>query len=63
MNDSERVPGYPMRYFGAVKVEDRAKNTMHKFDVSSDGERGIPVRTAKPEDAERLGRTKPSPLT
>ncbi|MCL6446311.1 MAG: hypothetical protein K6T83_23175 [Alicyclobacillus sp.] len=62
MTDSQRVPGYPMRYIGAKNLDEDMDANLHRLDVDGDGERGIQVRSAAPEDAKRRGRRKPSPL-
>ncbi|MDQ0189568.1 hypothetical protein JI721_01775 [Alicyclobacillus cycloheptanicus] len=59
---SERTPGYSFRRMGADRITAQAQEDLEKREVHGDGERGIPVRTATPEDAERAGRRKPSPL-
>lgn len=64
MRNSRRIPGEPFRYIAAENVSEDMQQTMNKFNVEGDGERGVPVRTAKPEDADRAGvKRKPSPLT
>lgn len=62
MTDSNRVPGYPMRYIAAKKLDEDMSANMHANDVQGDGQRGVPVRTAKPEDATRVPRPKRTPL-
>lgn len=63
MTDSNRVPGYPMRYVAAKKLDDDMKESAHQYDVNGNGERGIDVRTAKPKDAQRAPQGKPSSLS
>ncbi len=61
--ESKRIPGEPYRYFNATELAKLDKQAMEKVEVHGDGQMGIPVRTAKPEDAERIGdKPKPSPL-
>jgi hypothetical protein len=63
VKESQRVPGYPMRYIGAKKLDEDMEDTRDKYNVDGDGERGIPVRLAKPDDVRKIGITgKPSPL-
>jgi hypothetical protein len=63
VKESQRVPGYPMRYIGAKKIDEDLEQTMENYNVDGDGERGIPIRTAKPKDVEQIGvKRKPSPL-
>lgn len=60
---SHRTPGYSYRNFAVEGLEDSEKATMKKLEVHGDGALGIPVRTATPDDALRLGdERKPSPL-
>lgn len=62
-DDSQRVPGYPMRYVGAKKLDEDRQRNAQKYNAHGDGEIGISVRTAKPDDADKVGvKRKPSPL-
>lgn len=63
MKQSQRTPGYKFRPVGAVDMKDQREQTMDVLAVHGNGERGIDVRTAKPQDAKRVGeRPKRSPL-
>jgi hypothetical protein len=60
---SHRTPGYSYRNISTKELEQNDNATMQKLEVHGDGERGIPVRTATPEDALRMGdKPKPSPI-
>lgn len=63
MTDSNRVPGYPMRYIAAKKLDDDMLENVHQNDVHGDGNRGIDPRTAKPSDAESVPSDKDNPFT
>lgn len=63
MKESQRVPGYPMRYIGAKKLDEDMEYNMKKHNVEGDGKRGIPVRLAKPDDVTKIAvQGKPTPL-
>lgn len=63
MKPSERTPGYKFRPIGAVDMKEQRQHTLHVMEVEGNGEPGIDVRTAQPEDAKRAGeRRKRSPL-
>ena len=62
MTDSHRVPGYPMRYVGAKKLDEDALENAHKQDVRQEGGPTIGTREAKASDAERVPTKKPTAL-
>lgn len=63
MQKSERTPGYKYRPIASVDMKDERQQTLDVLAVDGNGERGIDVRTAKPEDAKKAGdRRKRSPL-
>lgn len=62
MTDSHRVPGYPMRYVGAKKLDEDAMENAHKLDVHQQGDPTIPTREAKKSDVQRTPARKPTSL-
>ncbi|CAM3811665.1 hypothetical protein [Alicyclobacillus pomorum] len=54
MKTSPRTPGYPFRYIAPEKLRNDATEFLRKFNAHGDGTPGIAVRTARPEDAERI---------
>jgi hypothetical protein len=52
-----------MRYVGAKKLDEDRQRNAQKYNAHGDGEIGISVRTAKPDDADKVGvKRKTSPL-
>jgi len=63
MQESQRTPGYRYRPIDVTDLEAQSKKTLDVQAVHGDGEVGVPVRTAKHNDAKQRDERPPrSPL-